>query len=153
MCPITNISKSQLPYISLSDTDKYIKWLAGLDDSDRETRISLFRDLVLDGTDLGGTQVSYATKEVVLQDNDGAKCPVYAIAIQDIYNKKVPLLNLCFINTSHQQNVDTAHVWVRMEKDMSIHWNYLFCETKPSANRMKVDSVLLDTCEPLTVAQ
>jgi hypothetical protein len=104
-------------------------------------------------SDLGQWGPTYATKEVALHQSDCKKCNGCIFAIRDIYNKKVPLLNLCFINTSHQQNVDTAHVWVRMEKDMSIHWNYLFCETKPSANRMKVDSVLLDKCEPLTVAQ
>jgi hypothetical protein len=51
------------------------------------------------------------------------------------------------------KNVDTANIWVGMEKNIRVHCNYLFSETKSSANRMKVKSVLLDKCEPLTVIQ
>ncbi len=153
MCTITNSSGSQHPFISWSDANEYIMRLVNLDDTNRDARILLFRDFVLDGTDLGGAQVSYATKEVVLRNSDGVKCTVYAFAIQDIYNKKVPVLDLCFFNTGGQQNDDTAHLWIGMEKDMNIHGNFLFLATKPSSNRMKVESMLLKNCKPLTVAQ
>ncbi len=59
MCTSANSVGAQHPFISWSVADDYIKQLDKLDEQDREARISLFNDFVLDGTKLGVAQVMY----------------------------------------------------------------------------------------------
>jgi hypothetical protein len=90
----------------------------------------------------------------VLHDSDGAKCMVYAFAIRDVFDKKEPVKDLRFFNTSGVINNTTVNLWIAMPKSkLHIHGNYLFSEKTASTKRQLMESYLNLKCGPLTVSQ
>ncbi len=90
----------------------------------------------------------------MLHDSDGAKCMVYAFAIRDVFDKKEPVKDLRFFNTSGVINNTTVNLWIAMPKSkLHIHGNYLFSEKTASTKRQLVESYLNLKCGPLTVSQ
>jgi hypothetical protein len=152
MSTIASESGSHHPFIEHEHAEKYIEQCKAKKDPDLERKIELFKDFVLDGSELGGAQVAYATKEVKL--DNGSKLKVYAISIRDVFDKKVAVKNLRFFNTAGGVNDETADLWIALKKDkFSINQNYLFSDKNASANRLFVESTLTNSCQPLTITQ
>ena len=130
--------------------------------SSQDAMVALFKEIepfLLDGTELGGAQVTYAKKAMeigpdVSQDGNAtriSKVDVHAYGIRDIHDKKKAVKDMRFFSTGGRDN-ETACVWVAMEKNKAnIHKNVLFSNTKASSARAFVETELLLNCRSLTV--
>ncbi|KAL7502175.1 hypothetical protein ACHAXN_000579, partial [Cyclotella atomus] len=99
MSTIACESGSQHPYIHWEDANAFRDKLSnenGPDSADKLALLDSIEDFILDGTDLGGAQVTYATKSMMI---GSASTKVHAFAIRDVYDKKVAVKNLRFFNT------------------------------------------------------
>ena len=131
-------------------------------DSSQDAMVALFKEIepfLLDGTELGGAQVTYAKKAMeigpdISQDGNASrisKVDVHAYGIRDIHDKKKAVKDMRFFSTGGRDN-ETACVWVAMEKNKAnIHKNVLFSNTKASSARAFVKTELLLNCRSLTV--
>ena len=162
---------SKHPFIKAADAVAFKESLirdseTDLQDDDDNPMVATYKELepfILDGTELGGAQVTSAKKEVEIgpkigQDNDvdsnrRAKAAVHAYGIRDVFDKKNAVKDLRVFSTGGRLDNETAHVWVVMEKHkLNIHKNVLFSNTKASAKRLFVETQLLYFCQPLTIA-
>ena len=79
---------SNHPFITSKDVKDYIEKMESKKDKDKNLKLGLFKNFVLEGSPTAGAQVTYAKKDIDLRESDGGKCTVYAFAICDVFYNK-----------------------------------------------------------------
>ena len=142
---------SNHPFIASDVSEAYVQTLVANRDPHKDAKMSLFKEFVLDGNELGGPQVSVAKRKMKLSDSDKT-VTVYASAIRDVHDKKVPCKDLRFFNTGRNHFIN-AHVWIATDKNVYLTANLLFLSRQASEARSKVETKLRAWCQPLTLTQ
>eukprot|EP00956_Cyclotella_meneghiniana_P028945 scaffold68869_cov96-Cyclotella_meneghiniana.AAC.1 len=142
---------SGTPFIYPDVAEKYIEKINS--NANADEKIALFKRFVLDGSKFGGSQVTIAKRDWQLRDSDGSSCTVYAFGIRDIYNKKAEVRHLRMFNTGGEINVQTANVWVAMDKKKTIDSSYLFSDTPASSNRLLAETKLHEWSNAYSIDQ
>lgn len=86
----------------------------------------LMKPWVLDGKDLSGSNARVAKKTLTF---NGTKTTVYATAIRDCYDKKVPVKDIRFFSSGPTVE-KRSNVWVAVNKKMPLPSNTLFVNTE-----------------------
>jgi hypothetical protein len=154
MTTVASTVGSNHPFITSKEAKDYIEKMERKKDKDKNLKIGLFKNFVLEGSPTAGAQVTYAKKDIDLRESDGGKCTVYAFAIRDVFDKKEAVKDIRFFNTGGSINDHTANLWIAICKtDLGINGNHLFSERKISPARKMVEEILSNSCGPLTVGQ
>lgn len=136
----------QYPFITWKDAHEFICKMASQIDKDKESKMNLIENFILNGSKTAGAPVTYTTKEIYLHESDDAKCRVYAFVICDIFDKKEAVKDLKFFNTAGSINKDTASLWIAMPKsNFPVNATFLYSYTKPTETCVKIEEILNPT--------
>jgi len=154
MTTVASTVGSNHPFITSKEANDYIEKMESKRDKDKNLKLGMFKNFVLDGSPTAGAQVTYAKKDIDLRESDGATCTVYAFAIRDVFDKKEAVKDIRFFNTGGSINDHTANLWIAIRKtDIGINGNHLFSERMTSPARKMAEDILSNSCGPLTVGQ